>query len=379
VNIMFYIARMASGGAETLVKDYAINLHQQGHRVAILVESTCADWPNEVKIREAEIAIYSLSDSAVPGSHIIARVINKIRRISIGKWKRKKRICEYLEEFKPDVFHVHLEMLNNTVAFAKKLKKCKVFYTCHSLPEKFFSGKNKGEYNAAKYLIANNKLRMIALHQEMAEELNKLFEVSNTCVLLNPIDVKRFQNPIIEKNDMRKLLNIPEDAFVLGHIGRFSEVKNQRWIVEVFREVKKNEPKAYLLLIGAGALKQQIEQQLEEYGLRDCYQILSNRGDIPELGNVMDVFIMPSLYEGIPITLLEVQALGLPSVISDSIPNAAVLSENIAILSLEESVDQWCRAVLTLKDSRTSVRREDLIWNHDIQNVTAQLIDIYGE
>jgi glycosyltransferase involved in cell wall biosynthesis len=107
---------------------------------------------------------------------------------------------------------------------SNKIKNIRLLYTCHSLPDKCFSGRNKKEAKAARHLIKENGLRLIALHDKMRTELNEMFDVDNTVVIRNGIDFKRFQNLKVSKEEIRKSLGITENAYVVGHVGRFEDL-----------------------------------------------------------------------------------------------------------------------------------------------------------
>ena len=155
-----------------------------------------------------------------------------------GKIYVPYRLKKILDTENAEVIHAHMTVLKYLKPISKELFNCKLFYTCHSLPERYFSGMHKEEYECGKYLIKNNNLRLIGLHKDMADELNNMFNVKNTAVINNGIDFNRFKGIDTEKKEIRKKLGIPENAFVLGHVGRFHPVKNHKFIVQVFEKLK---------------------------------------------------------------------------------------------------------------------------------------------
>ena len=164
---------------------------------------------------------------------------------------------------------------------------------------------------------------------------------------------------------------------MIGNVGRFSKAKNHEWIVEVFAKCFDTDPNTFLLLIGSGNKMDLIKKQLRENDLENHCLILSDRNDIPELDNAMDVFLLPSLYEGFPISLIEAQAVGLKCVVSDRIAQDAVLTDKVFMLSLNESAETWSKAILTngFKPVRPAHNLEDF----DINRVVDKLIQIYSE
>ena len=173
-----------------------------------------------------------------------------------------------------------------------------------------------------------------------------MFVIDNTVVIRNGIDFNRFRNVAITREQERAVLNIPADAFVVGHVGRFHEVKNHTFLVDVFGEVCKKNKNAFLLLVGDGALKKSVEDKLDRLGYNGRYLILSHRSDIPELMRAMDVFVFPSLYEGLGLVLIEAQVSGLRCIVSDAVPTEAFQTDLAVPVSLSEPASKWCDIIL---------------------------------
>lgn len=170
------------------------------------------------------------------------------------------------------------------------------------------------------------------------------------------IDLSPFHarmNPL----QVRAELGIPEDAFAIGHIGRFDPQKNHQFLIEIAAEVAKREPKMRLLLIGQGSLRQEIEHKVAQMGLTDRVLFLGSRSDIPRLMlGAMDVFLFPSLYEGLPLVLLEAQAAGLPCIFSDAITREVeVVKPLMQRMFLSDSASAWAKAVLSVRDTANTI------------------------
>ncbi|MEA5567724.1 glycosyltransferase family 1 protein [Anabaena sp. UHCC 0399] len=173
------------------------------------------------------------------------------------------------------------------------------------------------------------------------------------------IDLKPFQE-VIDTGTIRTALSIPGDAFVIGHVGRFEPQKNHKFLIEIAAAVAQKEPKMRLLLVGQGFLRTEIEQQVVESNLVDKVIFAGTRSDVPHLmRGVMDLFLFPSLYEGLPIVGLETQAAGLPIIMSDVIPRELDQVESLTQrLSLSQPASVWAEAVLAARNAR----------RHDSQN-----------
>lgn len=332
-KVVEYISRIKDGGAETIVKDYALKLDRNKFDVVVLCEDYVANSANYITLIKNNITIYSTYGKFDLLCRFLARIFgNSFISLLFSKAIRK---------IKPDIIHVHLESLDVLRRSKKDLNNIKLFFTCHNLPELKIGDRNPIENKACEYLLKNNNLQIFALHQNMANEINGIFGINTTKVIKNGIDFSRFMNVQKNKEEIRQSLNIPSNAYVIGNIGRFHYQKNHEFIIEVFNEIAKLNNDAYLLLIGDGKLKNEIKLQIEKLNLENKVMILSHRDDIPELLRCMDTFLFPSRYEGLGIVLIEAQVSGIPCVVSDVVPTEAFQSNLITKLSLNDSLDKW--------------------------------------
>ena len=169
----------------------------------------------------------------------------------------------------------------------------------------------------------------------------------------------------------------------VGHVGRFQIQKNHEAILRIFHEIQRKEPAARLCLIGDGELKEQIQEQAKKAGVLDKIIFTGVCQDVERYLSAMDVFLFPSLFEGLPFTLLEAQANGLPCVISDQITGEAVLSrENVTMISLAESPEKWAKAVFKMKEAgrieREEAARRLAEAGFDIHKEGQKLMLLYG-
>ncbi|TWU60171.1 putative glycosyltransferase EpsF [Rubripirellula tenax] len=201
-----------------------------------------------------------------------------------------------------------------------------------------------------------------------------LCQVMHCSVDLEPFSLNH------DRSETRKELGIPRDAWVIGQVGRFVDVKNHRLTIETFVEVVKQIPEAFLLLLGDGPLRGDIEARAEELGIAERVRFAGNRVDVPRLlSAAMDVFIMPSKYEGLPLAIIEAQAAGLPCVLSDAIARESVaIPELVTWLSVSEP---WDSSLIRLRHhDRQRQRCLDLIRQSDfsVENGVQSLQNIYA-
>lgn len=198
----------------------------------------------------------------------------------------------------------------------------------------------------------------------------KKMEEGKVKVLNNAINVGDFvYNPRLREK-LRQDLNIDKETLVIGHVGRFMYQKNHDFLIDIFKEIHKQRNNSLLLLIGDGVLRKNIETKVKNYGLKDCVKFLGLRKDVKDLYNVMDVFVLPSWYEGLPVVSVEAQANGLPCFVSDRVSEECNLSSSMHFISLDKNVGDWVdkilnnsgfrnkKAVIELNEKNFSINKE---------------------
>lgn len=160
----------------------------------------------------------------------------------------------------------------------------------------------------------------------------------------NSIDSSNFvYNEQIRKMK-RKELGIT-DEYVVGHVGRFSYQKNHKMLINIFERVLEKNQDSFLLLVGVGEKEQEIRSQVKNTGIEEKVKFLGNRSDVNELYQAMDVFVMPSYFEGLPVVGVEAQFAGLPCIFSDKVPNEVKLTDAVDFISLKETPKKWAEMV----------------------------------
>ncbi len=363
---MHFIHGLNTGGAETLVKDYLLNLDRKKFNISLLCLEHRKESPYEKILENDGIKIFYVEDYLIfkKNTNIIIKVINHFCRCIIVRKIIKKEA--------PDILHTHLSV-NTFVKFARPKRETVILHTVHNEPRKIWF--NNGvlrrlDLRAAKWLVKHYEMRFIVLHEKMKEEIDVLFGV-NSVVLNNGIDISKYKN-LKNKNTVRLRLGIPEKSFVVGHIGRFAKQKNHDFLVEVFNEIKNKDK--FLLMVGDGHDAVRITDKLCKYGLDDQYLILSNRDDIPDILAAMDVFVFPSKHEGLPVSLVEVQEAKLSCFVSDVVSEHAVISNLVTMLPLDDGAKKWAGVIMKYKKPQRVVLN-DREW--DIKKITKQLENIY--
>lgn len=335
-KVWIVIWGLKDGGAEVLARNYASLVDPQTFDATVVTMYPFEDTANYRHAKNAGIRILSVFRKR--------NTLTRMVRLLFGNWYVPLALKKMLAKEKPNTIHFNSKMLPYFTSLTKELSGIRLLYTCHNEVQVYFSGEEK---RAAEYLMKNTDMRLIALHDDMKAELNQTFSKNDTVVIRNGIDLNRFRNATCGRNEMRQALGIDQEAYLVGHIGRFAKEKNHAFLLKIFQSILAKKPNAHLLLIGSGELKEQISQTIAELGLKDRVTILSHRTDIPELLHAMDVLVFPSLYEGLSVTLVEAQASGLKCVISDTINPATIMSEKTIPVSLAASPEEWADIVLS--------------------------------
>ena len=196
-------------------------------------------------------------------------------------------------------------------------------------------------------------------------------------VLKNTIDTENFSYFHKKRKSMRESLNL-EEYFVIGHTGRFTYQKNHWKIIDVFHQVHKQLPKSYLVLVGDGPTMSEIKQKAKELKILDSIIFTGARSDISDLLQAMDVFLLPSFFEGFCISLLEAQSVGLPCVVCDIIPQEVQVTNLITTLSLDDNNKIWADTITSFQDYQRSGQNKNIVEKgYDTKNNAKWLAKFY--
>lgn len=169
----------------------------------------------------------------------------------------------------------------------------------------------------------------------------KILNTKQYKIIYNAIDVEKFRRNTIIRNLYRKELNIQSKQVVIGHVGRFHFQKNQKFLVDVFNELIKRNNNYLLLLIGQGELEVEIKKYVQNLGIERNVLFLGAKLNVEDYYQVMDLFVLPSVFEGLGIVAIEAQACSLPCLFSDKVPKMVKVNENVNFLSLDLDYSIW--------------------------------------
>lgn len=210
-----------------------------------------------------------------------------------------------------------------------------------------------------------------------------MFGKRDFVVLRNAIDLTKFAFNADKREALRSQLAINPDATVIGHTGRFTFQKNHRWVIEVFAQFAQTRPRARLLLVGAGPLEPEMVELVARFGLTDAVIFAGKQRDVDAYLSAMDLFLMPSHFEGLGISLLEAQASGLPSLVSDVFAPEVLVTQAVQTMSLKRSASEWADALLK-KENLGRYASSDQIdrlrdCGYDVREEAKRLMKLYSE
>lgn len=179
---------------------------------------------------------------------------------------------------------------------------------------------------------------------------NKIQKSGKHKIIHNAIDIDKYKFDENTRNKYRKEFNL-ENNIVIGHVGRFHFQKNHQFVIEVFRKIKDRRSDAKLLLVGKGKDEQKIKNLVDSEGLTNDIIFLGMRKDIPEILQAIDIFLFPSLFEGLSVSLLEAQAAGLDVYSADTVSPKSKVSQRFHFISLKQTCEQWANIIINSYDS----------------------------
>lgn len=291
----------------------------------------------------------------------------------------KVKLRKFFEKNSFDVLHMHGIDEPFVIAEARRSGVKKVILHSHA-PDMELNGRPKVYLLKHQILKRYNNFQSdirIAVSRETGESS---FGKRKFITLKNGIDAEKFRFRYDIREKVREKLNLNDPTLI--HVGRFVDVKNQNFVIEIFKAFKKKIPGSKLLLAGTGILMQNCISRVKSYGLSDDVYFLGDRTDIPQLLMAADMFVMPSLFEGFSVSLVEAQASGLPCIASDVIPRYSKVTDLVQYLSLDASAQEWSDKICeVIQKERIREKYADKVASSEcgIGQLKRQLCELYLE
>lgn len=336
IQVLQVVTHMNRGGLETMLMNYYRSIDREQVQFDFLTHRPYdGDYGEEIKQLGGKI--YHLP------------ILNPFS----GSYKRElRRFFETHPEYR--IVHVHQDCLSGVIL--KIAKEC-------GIEARIAHSHNANQDRNLKYFIKRYYMRMIPTYATKlfacsAEAGNWMFQEADFQILNNAIHAKNYiYSPNIREKS-REEFEIDQKDLVIGHVGRFSPQKNHPFLIDVFAQIQQMEPLAKLLLVGNDCDENatKVKEKVENLGLKDSVIFTGLRNDVANLMQAMDVFVFPSIYEGLPVTMVEAQASGLPCLISDKVPIECKLTDLVQQIPLSAGADAWAEAAITA--AKKTVRRD---------------------
>lgn len=366
MKILYYIHSLNVGGAEKIVSEYLINLKTKGIDVSLVVIRHTNSFL-EKRVKDAHIKIYALNENC------------KIQKFNGVKWRiniligYKKKWNSIIKAEQPDIVHIHtfLDTMNG-IDFPND----RMVYTFHAKVERSLTLSS----DINKQLLqkfANNGMTFFALNNSAIKDIKNIYSTDKIVKIPNGINIEEIRSKRIDRKRFLEKLEIPTNAFILGHVGRFHPIKNHEKILSVFKALNMICPNSYLMLVGGDVNNRinEIQKKSYEYGIANRIKFLGVCEDATEIISVFDAFILPSYSESFSLVTVEAEALGIRCVVSDEVPQEVVCNDNCFRLKIDESDEKWARLLI---DNSTTEKKYKLT-DFDMNNVINRMINAYRE
>lgn len=308
---------------------------------------------------------------------------SKVYRVPSRKesyWKWQRALDQFFKEHSGEYDAVHFcgNSLTTIAPLWYAYKYCVPIRICHA-----HNSSCRGLHNKVLHLMKRGLAKRICTHYMACSTLAAkwFFGDAEAQIVANGIPVEQYRYNEAIRRKKRQELGIAPEERVVGHVGRFVMEKNHEFMLEVFAQCMRMTSPTSLLLVGTGPLMQKVRQKADELGVTDHVRFLGERSDVPELLQAMDVFFMPSLFEGLPYVLIEAQGAGLPCVISDVINKDIVLTPSVYYASLEETKESWAEKLVEVLKKKKD-RPDSTAWlakaGYSVSDTLRQLEQIYA-
>lgn len=362
--ILHSVNRMNRGGMETYIMNLYRNIDRNKYQFHFAVHTNePSDFDEEIKRLGGKLIVFpKFKKNPI-----------KYRNIWSDFWKENK--TEY------HAFHYHNNFLANIMSIKTAINHGfkNIIIHAHS------SFANRGNFQKVfnyihernqKYVLKND-ITSVAVSEVAGEWVfgKKAMDSNRVAILKNGIDYSKFRFNSLKRTEIRKKLGLEND-FVIGQVGNFIKVKNHKFTLEVFKNILDCKKNSKLLLLGDGTLRDDIISYAAELNISKNIKLLGNVSNVEDYLNVMDSFIFPSFYEGLPLSIIEAQINGLPVIYSDTITEEIVISKSTFALNIESDSKLWSEEIIRTQEFRNN--NGVLNDKFEVANALKSIIDIYN-
>ncbi len=370
IRVLNFVGEMSPGGIEVLIMNLYRNIDKSKVQFDFLMHSPDGEGSFVPEIEKLGGRVYRAPIIKTKNKTYYGRINQYIRFL--------KRFFKEHQEYR--IIHGHM---TNTAAIYMPIAKkygnvvCTIAHSHLTQARPGLVGKVTDILHKPIPKLATDYFACseMAAHWIFSEEAIKAGKVK---VIKNGVDPKRFHYDINEASEMKKELGL-EGKFVIGNVARFKTEKNHTFMIDIMSELVKIRHDIVLMLVGDGELRQETEEKVHSLGLDDYVKFMGIRSDVPQLMEAMDLFLLPSLYEGLPVVGIEAQAAGLPVVTSTGVTEETDITGNVTFLDLNVGAKAWAEKINEVyenfqrKDMLTYIREN----GYDITETAKWLQEFY--
>ncbi len=368
VKVLLFVDRMRHGGIQQFLVENVKHMDKTKVNIDVLTLDDGETYPLEQAIQDAGATYYKLKGIWInkPTDYFkYAKAIDKFftihndyKVIHMNASSKNFILLKYAKKHHIPVRIAH----SHNIDFQTKNPIKKLIGNLLKIPMKkyatdyFACSYLAGEWLFGKKNVGNGKVKVIH----------------------NAVDYKNFKYDEKIRKEMHQEFNITENEILFGHVGRFTNQKNHTFLIDIFNEIHKQNKDTKLIMVGIGEKEQEIKDKVKMLNLEDCVIFAGFRKDVNKIMQAMDVFLLPSLYEGLPVVGVEAQAAGLPCFTSkDVVTKEVQITKAMNFISLDKSAKEWANIILNSDLSRKDTKKELKEAGYFIEDSARELVDFY--
>ena len=297
---------------------------------------------------------------------------------------RRKNYLKYLKDLKEiysnnqfDIIHINVTSysLFERITYACKYSKAKIIVHSHNTSYAKGYYKTRIIHLIGKKILKNKKFYKIACGKDAG---NFMFDNDNFEIINNGIDIEKFRYSAKAEEEIRKEFNISDNTTVISHVGAFFSAKNHKFLIDIFSEYVKLKPDSVLLLVGEGNLQKKMKEYAKKTKVNEKIIFANKRNDVNKIYSASDVYVMPSISEGLSISLCEAQINGLQCYTSDRVDKESDISGNVKFLPLEKNARYWAEEIFKFSDRDYNVQ-EKIPSKYELTNSCKKMYNYYNK
>lgn len=361
IRVLHVFASLDRGGAEAMIMNIYRQIDREKVQFDFLVNDTKPEYAFEAEAKSLGANIYRL-----PRYNFINALtyLKKCRKLfkthGHGNWQ---------------IVHGHYKAAGYLYfPVAKQLNMTTISHAHIAGTQRTF----KSYFRKPFRKLTNDQSEHLFTCSTEAAQYTYGSKASKAILIENAVDTHKFQFDPVLREEKRAALGL-QDKTLYAHVGRFSEQKNHMFLIDIFKEITKLDPTAVLLLVGDGTLRKTVEAKVKTLALENQVIFTGIRSDVDALLSAFDVMLMPSLFEGLPVSVIEAQSTGLPCLISDTISPEVLVTPLAQNAALTDSSETWAKKAISMVSQNRSVEAAALVKSagYDIRNTAEKITQLY--